>query len=443
MQSAFLNLEFILVPGNWSLVLEFVIFDLHTHQNSKFMHLINRRKFIRNTGLIGAGLAGAPLIAAATEKPIAALNEKGSMIYRTLGRTGIQLPIVSMGVMNASIPNLVKEAWNQGIRHFDTAWVYQNGNNELMVGKAMKELKVKRDELTIATKIVIDDIPDGPDKRMSVKKQFLNRFETSLKRLQMDYVDILYLHDVNNLDFLNSPGVLDAFAELRAQKKIRFAGFSTHSYWPELVNDAVKKNFYDVILLSFNYSMWQDETSITALKNAAASGIGLIAMKTQCQQDWYKQDLPSEMQKFYEGKIMHTALLKWVMKHDFITTAVPGFTTFQQLEEDIQVAYSITYSEEEKTFLENQKIQLALNSNCRFCGQCKPSCSKYADIPSLMRTHMYARAYGNTHMANYTMRQIKPGKGIDACNECTTCTAVCVHSVPIANRVDELKAMFT
>ena len=56
------------------------------------------------------------------------------MICRTLGRTGIRLPIVSMGVMNSNNPNLLKVGWQSGIRHFDTAWIYQAGNNEKMVG---------------------------------------------------------------------------------------------------------------------------------------------------------------------------------------------------------------------------------------------------------------------------------------------------------------------
>jgi hypothetical protein len=61
---------------------------------------------------------------------------------------------------------------------------------------------------------------------------------------------------------------------------------------------------------------------------AAAKGVGLVAMKTQCQQAWYKENLPAELQKFYEGKIMHTALLKWVLRHESIATAVPDSPPF-------------------------------------------------------------------------------------------------------------------
>jgi predicted aldo/keto reductase-like oxidoreductase len=75
-----------------------------------------------------------------------------SPIYRTLGKTGIRLPIVSMGVMNADVPGLVRRSFEIGIRHFDTAAVYQQGRNEQMVGSVIKEMGV-RDQVTISTKV--------------------------------------------------------------------------------------------------------------------------------------------------------------------------------------------------------------------------------------------------------------------------------------------------
>ena len=144
------------------------------------------------------------------------------------------------------------------------------------------------------------------------------------------------------------PYIISALKELKDQGKIRFPAFSSHADWPDLLNAAVDHGFYDVALLSFNYSMSQDDRFISAIKNASAKGVGIIAMKTQCQQEWYKQNLPTETQKFYEGVIMHAALLKWVLRHEEITTAVPGFSTFEQLQTDIRVAYNLEYTERAK-----------------------------------------------------------------------------------------------
>jgi hypothetical protein len=114
---------------------------------------LTRRRFLAASGsLVAAGVAGlTPTLAVAQTSDAA--DRKRSLIYRTLGRTGIRLPIVSMGVMNAAnTPSILPAAYEAGIRHFDTASLYQYGRNEQMVGKVVAQLGV-RDRVTIATKI--------------------------------------------------------------------------------------------------------------------------------------------------------------------------------------------------------------------------------------------------------------------------------------------------
>jgi predicted aldo/keto reductase-like oxidoreductase len=345
-----------------------------------------------------------------------------------------------MGVMNANNPNLIKAAWQNGIRHFDTAWYYQNGNNEKMVGSVLRDLNVKREEVTIATKVGLwgVDLSKGKER----KENFLKRLDESLVRLRMDYVDILYYHGVTDINQINDPFITDAYNELREKKKIRFSGISVHNYWPDLVTDAVNRKFYEVILLSFNYSMFNDQRVFDTLKLAYNAGIGLVAMKTQCQADWYKRDLPAEQQKYYKEKQMNAALLKWTLRHEYITTAVPGFTTYDQLEEDMTVAYDLRYTKEEEDFFKSQDIKLAIQSVCRQCGFCIGSCSKKVDIPSLMRTRMYAFAYGNPLMAKQTLSQVPAGCGLENCSRCKICTCRCRFRVPIASHISDLKDIY-
>ncbi len=406
------------------------------------MNHSSRRKFLRNattvfaTGLVANSVLGKSIV----DKP--AENRNRELICRTLGRTGVSVPIVSMGVMNSNNPNLLKAGWHGGIRHFDTAWYYQAGNNERMVGQIIRDLNIERKDVIVTTKILVDRNLWSAEAGAERKKQFYSRFEQSMERLQMDYVDILMIHDVSTIEQVNDPFIIEAMQDLKDKGRIRFPAFSSHIYWPELLTSAADKGFYDVALLSFNYSMANDDTSFKAMKYAAEKGIGLIAMKTQCQQAWYKEALPAETQKFYEGAIMHSALLKWVLNQDFITTAVPGFVTFEQLQTDLVVGSDLNYTQEERTFLEDHNVKLALNSVCRFCGGCKGSCPHGVDIPSLMRTHMYAMSYGNLHMTKDTLKSIENGCGLDVCNNCETCIAQCLNSVQIAGRIGELKEIF-
>jgi len=203
----------------------------------------------------------------------------GEIIQRRLGRTGVTLPVVNMGVLNADIPGLLVRAYELGVRHFDTAPNYQAGRSEEMLGNFVKEHGV-RDKVVIGTKVLL-----SPEIRKAgaaeLKVQFLKIFEGSLRRLQVDYIDILYSHGIDNATDVNDPRVLEVLAELKKQGKIRFPGVSTHSGQDKVLKAVAESGFHDVVLVAINFTMSENKPLLGAIKNAAAKGVGLIAMKTQ------------------------------------------------------------------------------------------------------------------------------------------------------------------
>ena len=405
-------------------------------------HRTSRRTFLTTSALAAtAGILGIDCHRSVSgtmkqEPPVAT----GPVIERVLGRTGIRIPIVGMGVMNADNPALVRRAYELGVRHFDTAANYQRGRNEEMLGKVVEELRA-RDKVTIATKIYV---PHQQRKQTAaqIKQYHMKGIDECLQRLRTDYVDILYSHNVEDLEWLNHPAIIEALQEMQAKKKTRWIGFTSHGNMNEMVADATRSGIYDVVLMTFNYSLFEYAEYIDTLKKASEKGIGLVAMKTQCQQSWYKEGNPAPVQKFYEGEISNSALLKWVLRHEFVACAIPGYTTFQQLEEDIPVNHSLDYTETEKKFLGDRNVMLGMNSVCRLCGQCVPTCPRNVDIPTILRTHMYAAEYGNFHHARHTIDTIPVERSIGRCASCTTCSARCVRSVNIARRIDELKSLY-
>ena len=380
----------------------------------------SRREFLSKSvsSLAGAGFlgtSGRALLSYDQEKLSQESNKKKEIIYRSLGKTGISIPIVNMGVMNAFDSALVKRSYEIGVRHFDTAAWYGRGRSEESVGNAIKELNV-RDNVIIGTKVYIPLLQRNITPKQA-KETYLRIANESLQRLKTDYVDILYSHVVQDIDWLNNPGILEALQLLKKQGKTRFIGFSTHQNMAECIRQATKDGHYDVILTAFNYAMGDDKELMDALKNAHAKGIGLIAMKTLCAQYWYREHVPSDKLSYYKGKIMHTAVLKWALRNDFIATAIPAYTTFQQMEEDFSVAYDLKYTLEEKRFLEDRDVKLSLGY-CRQCQQCLSTCPKGVDIPTLMRTHMYVACYTNFYQARDTLDEIPRGKSLDACVLC-------------------------
>jgi predicted aldo/keto reductase-like oxidoreductase len=200
----------------------------------------------------------------------------------------------------------------------------------------------------------------------------------------------------------------------------------------------VQKGFYDVVLTTINVSMANDTELLGAIKNAADKGIGIIAMKTQAG----GQRLPNtETLRQYSNATINKAMLKWVMRNENIATSIPGYDNFEHMREDFSVASDLEYTEEEEKFLSDNSIQLSLGF-CRQCKVCLASCPKNTDIPTLMRTHMYAAQYANFHHARATLDDIPTGQGLSECASCSECSAQCANSVDIPRRISELKAMY-
>ena len=111
------------------------------------------------------------------------------------------------------------------------------------------------------------------------------------------------------------------------------------------------------------------------------------------------------------------------------------------MEEDFSVAYELEYTPEEKQFLEDRGIQLAL-AYCHQCKRCIPTCPHQVDIPTLMRIHMYASCYSNFYQARDALDSIPKEQSLQRCKSCNTCKAICVNHINISNRIDELKEIY-
>ena len=400
---------------------------------------LKRRDFLAKT-LAGAGAA--TLLGRAGEAGQAtAAVPKGDtpLITRTLGKTGIVLPVVNMGVMNADNPDLVRRAYELGMRHFDTAAGYWRGKNEEMVGKVLGELGA-RSKAVIATKVAIPPAQRENLSPSALKDAFIKVFEGSLKRLKTDYVDIIYIHDVSIVDDAKRPGFLEALAELKDQKKARFVGFSCHQNMAACIDEAVSSGAYDVLLVAYNYAMQDDDRLAKSIEAAAAKGIGLVAMKTQCMQSWYRDELPADQKAYYGGAIVQTAVLKWALRNKAFACAVPGFTNFGELDEDIAVARDLALTGEEKAFLADRNIRTAM-AHCVQCGYCLGTCPAGVETPTLMRAHMYLR-YPNVFQARAALEGLPAGRGLDGCASCASCVARCRGRIDIGRRIGQLKLHF-
>lgn len=385
---------------------------------------LGRRSFLKTslTGLAAVGAVPAAVKAAAlgTEAPAAA-----KPIVRTIGRTGLKVPVVSMGVMNADNPAVVQAALETGIVMFDTAHGYQRGRNEQMIGEVVKGRP--RDSYMIATKVPgpqRDRTLQGLD-AAALEKAFLDKFDLSLQRLGLDHVEILYLHNNTAREDVLNPAILSALDKAKKSGKARFIGTTTHGNEPAVIRATVEAKVYDVVLTAYNFRQDHREEVRKAVAEAAAAGVGVVAMKTQAGAYWDKEKLqPINMR----------AALKWVLNDPNVATAIPGFTTFDQLKEDWSVVADIALTPQDLKDLHFGEQVAGLY--CQQCGQCLAGCQKGLPIPDLMRGYMYAYGYRNLQAAHELVGSLDmPG---DACGSCASCTAVCAKGFDLADRVRDI-----
>ena len=165
------------------------------------------------------------------------------MKYNFLGNTGLEVSELCMGTMTfggrgmwtaiGTLPQeqvnaLMKQAVDGGINFIDTANVYSEGLSEQMTGQAIRDLGLKRDDLVIATK-VRGKMGEGPNNSGLTKKHILQQADESLKRLNMDYIDLYQIHGFDSATPFEE--TLEALDMLVKSGKVRYIGCSNLAAW--------------------------------------------------------------------------------------------------------------------------------------------------------------------------------------------------------------------
>lgn len=319
-------------------------------------------------------------------------NRYQRMTYNRCGKSGINLPAISLGLWHnfggvdvfENGRHILRKAFDSGITHFDLANNYgpPHGSAEENFGKYMdQDFRPYRDELIISSKAGYD-MWEGPYGNWGSRKYLIASCNQSLKRMELEYVDIFYHHRPDPETPLEE--TMTALADLVKQGKALYAGVS--NYPAELTRKAsgiMKSLGVPLLIHQPKYSMFERWVEKGLLDTLEQEGIGCIAFSPLAQgllTDKYIKGIPDnsraakihghlKKQDVSEGTIhkviklqqiakrrgqtMAQLALSWLLKDQRVTSVLIGASSVQQLEQNLKTIDNLAFDSEELTEIEN------------------------------------------------------------------------------------------
>ncbi|MBX2841000.1 MAG: aldo/keto reductase [Flammeovirgaceae bacterium] len=287
------------------------------------------------------------------------------MTYQQLGNSDLYVSKISFGCMSlgndhSKNADILYSALDNGINLFDSADLYQNGGNEISLGKAFQGL---RDKVLIATKVGNQMKPDGSGWDWNPSKAYiLKAVEKSLKRLKTDYLDLYQLHGGTTDDPIDE--TIEAFEQLKTEGKIRYYGIS--SIRPNVIREYVKRA--NITSVMMQYSIMDRRPEETCLDLLLKNNIGvlsrggvakglLIDKPSKPYLNYSEGDvnkLQLEIKELIDSKKSPAHLaIQFVLKHPALTSVVSGIRTNDQLMDLVKIFEVPRMEGEEYSRLQN------------------------------------------------------------------------------------------
>lgn len=327
-----------------------------------------------------------PVYTAATDR-----YESG-MKYRRCGKSGIMIPEISLGLWQnfgdssplARSREMLMHAFDKGICHFDLANNYgpSYGSAESTFGKIMKsDLRPYRDELFISTKAGYDMWP-GPYGEWGSRKYLISSLDQSLKRMNLDYVDVFYSHRFDPQTPLKE--TMQALVDIVRSGKALYAGISNYPHQAaDFAYSYLSEHDVPCLLHQVKYNiMHRDPENDNLLAQAKEAGSGLIAFSPLAQgllTDRYLGGIPSDsraardftlrkdnitpellgrLQKLNSfaaerGQTLAQMALAWTLKDDLVTSVIIGASSTAQIDDNLKAIRNTAFSSEELDLIDS------------------------------------------------------------------------------------------
>lgn len=325
---------------------------------------------------------------------------EGGMVYRRCGRSGLDLPVISLGLWHNfgdDVPlerqqAILRRAFDRGVTHLDLANNYgpPYGSAERNFGTLFaRDLRPYRDELIISSKAGYDMWPGPYGQGGGSRKYLVASLDQSLQRMGLDYVDIFYSHRFDETTPLEETmGALDSI--VRAGKAL-YVGISSYSGPRTREAVAILREMGTPLLIHQpSYSMlnrWVEEDLLDTLED---EGVGCIAFSPLAQgmlTSKYLDGVPAGSRAAQDksldpalltddalahvralngmaqerGQTLAQMALAWVLRDDRVTSALVGASSVEQLDDNLDALSTLDFSDDELAAIDQQAVDAGIN----------------------------------------------------------------------------------
>ena len=362
----------------------------------------SRREFLKTAGAasVGSVLGSMSPLAKSAGKSHSETSDQLLVPTRPFGETGVNVSMLGLGTSfdMTSSQLLFRQAIKMGVTYWDTAETYGGGRSEKGIGEHFAKYPADRKKVFLVTKSRSRDV-DGLSRSL----------EQSLKRMNTSYIDLYFVHMLRGIEELRPFDEFKGWVEKRkSEGKIRFFGFSTHSYMESSMMDAAELGWIDGIMMSYNYRLMHTDQMKKAVDACVKAGIGLTAMKTQAVRTWgygsVGEDSATALkltERFLKrGFTPEQARLKAVWQNRHIASICSEMDSLTVLMANVAAALDRTELSSQDMMLLEQYAHETASSYCAGCAHiCESAVEGHVPISDVMRYLMYSRSYGNKEQA--------------------------------------------
>ena len=351
---------------------------------------------------------------------------------RPLGRTGLSVGRLGMGVESVKDPDLIRRAADLGITYF-----HAFGNQEI-VGRGIRPVR---------SRVVLAADTDKP-----TRAEMLAELDAQLRAFDTPYIDLWYLTSKYRPEFITDD-LVEGLRDARSAGKIRACAIAGHGFGSVKARLKELRDTIGAAMVVCNFATWEHPADLAAPPRTALpggtrqdidemrrDGLGIVAMKPLMGGLKYVPDTKKDwVDGLADRSAALTAALKWALANPSIDVVPVQTPTREMLESNVRAAQS-TFDDGERKLLAASFAQYGAEY-CRMCYGCQGACRKGVAVPDVLRALMYAEGYGEPSRARAAFAALPPSLRRVDCEDCSACTVECRTGADVRPRLLRARAL--